>query len=113
MGANSRGWPIWAGSQSGMPCRMTDSVTVSFPSTVDLQSAHYLRCGLLEAVQARPERLVVDMSAVESFDVTAGAVLVGVRRRLQHSGGTMQFINVSQNTRAMLRTIGLHRFLAA
>ena len=63
---------------------MTDSVTVPFPPIVDLRSAHYLRCLLLDVVQGRPERLIVDMSAVESLDVTAGAVLVGVRRRLGH-----------------------------
>lgn len=91
---------------------MTDSVTVPFPPVVDLHSAHYLRCRLLDIVQSRPERLVVDMSAVESLDVTAGAVLVGVRRRLGHSGGTMQFINVSRSTRAMLRNVGLHQLLA-
>jgi anti-anti-sigma factor len=85
-------------------------VTVRFPRAVDVHSAHSLRCRLLDAVRSRPSRLILDMSGVESFDTTAAAVLVGVRRRLRHLGGRVEMVNVDPAVAARLRQLGLARF---
>lgn len=87
------------------------AVTVYLPSTVDIKTAHALRCDLLEALGDQPTRLIVDMSKVCSFDVTAAAVLVGVRRRFWNLGGILELTNVSANTASMLRQLGLARLL--
>jgi anti-anti-sigma regulatory factor len=53
------------------------------------------------------------MSAVESFDVAAAAVLIDVRRRMRRLGGSLQLVNLGPGTRAVLRDCGLARMLAA
>ena len=92
--------------------QLAASCTVRFPPTVDVRSAHALRCLLLHTVQNRRTHLVLDMAAAEALDVTAAAVLVGMHRRLLRGGGRLQLVNVDQKTVDLLRRWGLAPLLA-
>ena len=82
-------------------------VVLNMPAGVDVRTANAVRRHFLDVLQDPPAQLIVDMSAVEAFDVTAGAVLVGIQRRLRHAGGCMRLINLHPTTRSELRHSGL------
>lgn len=87
------------------------TVTVHFPSTVNLQSANTLRCGMLDALRDRPTRLLVDMSEVDDVDVTAVAILIGVCRRLRRLGGRLELVNINARPALQLHQLGLSQLL--
>src|ERR1700749_2102189 len=57
-------------------------VVVSLAGELDLYNASAVREALLECCNERPERLIVDLSAVKFIDSTALGVLIEARTRL-------------------------------
>ena len=99
---------------SPAPARGTASAPVGdvvavFPRLLDVHSAHAYRRHMLEVLRARPTRVIVDLSLVEDLDVVAGALLVGVQRRLTEMGGQLVLVNVPHRANTALRRFGLSR----
>jgi anti-sigma B factor antagonist len=62
--------------------RNGDAVVVRLAGELDLYNAQTVRDALSEVVAERPERLVVDLGAVEFVDSTALGVFVEARAKL-------------------------------
>jgi anti-sigma B factor antagonist len=62
--------------------RNGDTVVVRLAGELDLYNAEAVRQALGEAVAEQPERLVVDLGAVDFLDSTALGVLVEARAKL-------------------------------
>ena len=58
------------------------AIVVHLAGELDLYNAHEVRDALLAACEEEPERLVVDLAAVEFLDSTVLGVLVEVRTRV-------------------------------
>lgn len=59
---------------------------------VDVYTAPRLRERLVEVVEQGARHVVIDLSRVEFLDSTGLGVLVGARRRLLPSGGTVRLV---------------------
>ena len=59
-----------------------DTAVVRLGGELDLYNAERVREGLARALEAQPERLVVDLDRVAFIDSTALSVLIEARRRL-------------------------------
>jgi anti-anti-sigma factor len=62
--------------------RADHRVVVHLAGELDLYNAHQVREALLACCEEQPERLVVDLAAVEFIDSTALGVLVEARSRM-------------------------------
>ena len=62
--------------------RAEGRVVVHLAGELDLYNAHQVREALLACCEEQPERLVVDLAAVEFVDSTALGVLVEARSRM-------------------------------
>ena len=62
--------------------RADDRVVVHLAGELDLYNAHRVREALLACCAEQPDRLVVDLAAVEFIDSTALGVLVEARSRM-------------------------------
>lgn len=89
----------------------TDGATVvRLVGELDLYNAPEVRSALLEAIEQRPERLVVELSRVEFVDSTALGVLVEARSRMEDRRAFM-LAAPGPETRRALELSGLDRHL--
>jgi anti-sigma B factor antagonist len=87
------------------------AVVVHLQGELDLYNAPELRQALSEAVEQQPERLVVDLAAVEFIDSTALAVLVEGRAKLANRRAFLLAAPAAEARRA-LAVSGLDRHLS-
>jgi anti-sigma B factor antagonist len=66
--------------------RNGDAIVVRLAGELDLYNAEVVRQALIEAASGDPDRLVVDLGAVEFLDSTALGVLVEARSKLRDRG---------------------------
>lgn len=85
------------------------SVVVHLAGELDLYNAEEVRGALAEAIASSPERVVVDMAAVEFVDSTALGVLIEARAKLGGSG--LALAAPQLDTRRTLQVSGLDRHL--
>jgi anti-sigma B factor antagonist len=90
--------------------RMSAGILVRLTGELDLYNAEDLRAALAQAIDERPERLVVDLSQVEFLDSTALGVLIEARSRLGRGGLVLASPQIE--TRRALQVSGLDRHLA-
>jgi anti-sigma B factor antagonist len=91
--------------------RLDGVVVVSLAGELDLYNAPALRAALLAEAAAAPDRLVVDLSAVEFVDSTALGVLIETRRRLVDGTG-LRLAAPGLETRRALAISGLDQHFA-
>jgi anti-sigma B factor antagonist len=87
------------------------AVVVRLAGELDLYTAPTVRAGLLAVCAESPERLVVDLSAVEFMDSTALGVLIEARSRLAEKDGFM-LASPRLEARRALQVSGLDRHFA-
>ena len=87
------------------------AVVVHLAGELDLYNAATVRETLLESASARPERLVVDLSAVRFIDSTALGVLIEARTKLPDARAFLLAAPRLETTRA-LSVAGLDRHFA-
>jgi anti-anti-sigma factor len=87
-----------------------DAVVVKLSGELDLSTADMVRGALLEGCARSPERVVVDLSAVEFMDSTTLGVLVDVRARLPN-GCRLVLAAPAREARRALEVTGLDRHL--
>jgi anti-sigma B factor antagonist len=88
--------------------RRNGSVVVSLAGELDLYNAPALRTALLAECATAPDRLVVDLAAVEFVDSTALGVLIEARRRLGRDDGFL-LASPGMETRRALKISGLDK----
>lgn len=86
-----------------------DSATViHLAGELDLHNANVVRGALLDAVDGKPQRLVVDLGAVRFIDSTALGVLIEARTRLENRHAFL-LAAPGLETRRALEVSGLDR----
>jgi anti-anti-sigma factor len=88
--------------------RNGQAVIVRLAGELDLYNAHEVREALLEECAADPERLVVDLSAVEFIDSTALGVLIEARSKMPNRRAFL-LAAPAVETRRALEISGLDR----
>jgi anti-sigma B factor antagonist len=91
--------------------RQEGAVILRLQGELDLYNAHELRQALVDAAGDAPDRLIVDLEAVEFVDSTALGVLVEGRARLANRRAFMLAAPAAETRRA-LEVSGLDRHLA-
>lgn len=91
--------------------RRDRAVIVRLQGELDLYNAHEVRQALADAAEEAPERLIVDLAAVEFVDSTALGVLVEGRARLANRRGFLIAAPAAEARRA-LEVSGLDRHLS-
>ena len=84
------------------------AIVVSLAGELDLYNAGEVREALLECVEEKPERLVVDLAGVRFIDSTALGVLIEARTRLANRKGFL-LAEPGLETRRALEISGLDR----
>jgi anti-sigma B factor antagonist len=87
-----------------------DGLVVRLAGDLDLYNVEQVKAALAATVDRRPERLVVDLEAVEFMDSTALAALVEARRA--HGAG-FRLAAAQPEVRRALEVSGLDRHLDA
>ncbi|MFL5955468.1 MAG: STAS domain-containing protein [Gaiellaceae bacterium] len=85
------------------------SVIVRLGGELDLYNADDIRRALAQAIDSRPEKIVVDMAKVEFVDSTALGVLIEARSKLGRPG--LMLAAPQLETRRTLQVSGLDRHL--
>ena len=88
--------------------RRDDAVVVSLAGELDLYNAEEIRSGLLEACEADPGVLVVDLEEVRFIDSTALGVLIETRSKMTDPDG-FRLAAPGVETRRALEVSGLDR----
>jgi anti-sigma B factor antagonist len=88
--------------------RRDGAVVVSLAGELDLYNAEEARAALLEACDAEPAVLVVDLEEVRFIDSTALGVLIEARSRMADRGG-FRLAAPGLETRRALEVSGLDR----
>jgi anti-sigma B factor antagonist len=95
----------------------TNGVTVVRPAgaRVDLQVAGEFRTALLELIERRHHRLVIDLSDVHFVDSSGLGALVSALKTLKllKSDGDVRLANVQPPVVALLEIIRLHRVFSS
>jgi anti-anti-sigma factor len=86
-----------------------DCIVVRLAGELDLYNADEVRRALTDAIAAEPQRVVVDMTAVEFVDSTALGVLIEARSKLGRDG--LALAAPQLDTRRTLQVSGLDRHL--
>jgi anti-anti-sigma factor len=95
-----------------LSARMAGGIAIArLSGELAIASSPVLRDELLGLLRRGSSRLVLDLSAVTSCDVSGLAVLVGTSHRAQQLGGSLRLAALSPPAEAVLRTTGLHRHL--
>lgn len=89
---------------------MTDesgTTTLDLDGEIDILTVERMRVALGEAVDARPRRIVVDMSAVSFIDSTGLGALISGFQRARDNGIDFRLANPSVPVRQILVLSGL------
>lgn len=88
-------------------------VRLSVRGRIDLETAQPLLIALCEAASPGTTRVDLDLSAVDYFDSAGGAVLLGLRQRLDEIGATLQLTRSTPAIDGLLSLIDVDRLLAS
>lgn len=78
---------------------------------VDVSNASVLRSSVDAALEARPEKLEVDLAEVGYIDSTGIGVLVGASHRAEEQQMAFEVTNPQRNVRRVLGLLGVERAL--
>jgi len=87
-----------------------DGPVVTLAGEVDLRSSPQLREALLEILEQRPARLVIDLSGVEYMDSSGVGTMVEVKRRVERDGGRIILAGLQPRVRSVFEITQLDRF---
>lgn len=83
---------------------------VSIRGEVTLRSVPELHAALLEVVQRRPERLILDLSEVPYMDSSGIGTLVEIKRRLEKQHGQLVLAALQPRVRGLFEITRLVQF---
>ncbi|MBA2430654.1 MAG: STAS domain-containing protein [Chthoniobacterales bacterium] len=77
---------------------------------IDLHVSPELRASLLEIIDQKPKRLVVDLSRVPYVDSSGLAVLILAMQSLEHQGGRFMLAGAQEGVRIILESAKLDQY---
>jgi anti-sigma B factor antagonist len=77
---------------------------------IDLRSAPALRAHLLEALDDRPARVILDLSAVEYVDSSGVGTMVDFKRRIDKLGAVVLLVGLQERVRSVFEITRLDKF---
>ena len=77
---------------------------------LDLHVSPEVRAALREIIDAKPKRLVIDLSRVPYVDSSGLAVLIGAKQELEAEGGTFVLAGAQQAVRTILESARLDQY---
>lgn len=88
-----------------------DSANVFTPEgAIDLHVSPEMRASLYALIDAKPKRLVVDLSRVPYVDSSGIAVLIGAMQSLELEGGTFMLAGAQEAVRMILESARLDQY---
>lgn len=81
-----------------------------FDGEVDLRSAPDFHAQLQEAVEAAPQRLILDLSGVRYMDSAAVGAVVDIKRRLDRAKKSLVLVGLQPRVRSIFEITRLDRF---
>ena len=82
----------------------------SHDGAIDLHVSPEVRAALREIIDAKPKRLVVDLSRVPYVDSSGLAVLIGAKQELEADGGAFVLAGAQQAVRTILESARLDQY---
>lgn len=82
----------------------------SHEGALDLHVSPEVRAALRDLIDAKPKRLVVDLSRVPYVDSSGLAVLIGAKQDLENAGGTFLLAGAQQAVRTILESARLDQY---
>ena len=92
-----------------MPRRSQPEV-FSPKGAIDLHVSPELRASLLEVIDGKPKRLVVDLSRVPYVDSSGIAVLILAKQTLEQQGGRFMLAGAQEPVRIILESARLDQY---
>ncbi len=92
------------------PLQTGDGVLVAVRGEIDFNRSPELHEALLELIQHKPRRLVLDLSGVSYIDSSGVGTLVDAQRRLSRAGGKVVLAGLQDRVRGVLEITGLDQF---
>ncbi|MEU4510821.1 STAS domain-containing protein [Nonomuraea wenchangensis] len=80
---------------------------VAVTGEIDLYTAPHLQSEFTRLLQEGPNRVVIDMSAVDFCDSTGMNVLLSALKRMKEQGGTLEVASPRPAVRKILQVTGL------
>jgi anti-sigma B factor antagonist len=77
---------------------------------IDLHVSPEMRASLREIIDAKPKRLVVDLSRVPYIDSSGLAVLIGALQSLELDGGVFLLAGAQETVQAILESARLDKY---
>ena len=77
---------------------------------IDLHVSPELRASLLQIIDQKPKRLVVDLTRVPYVDSSGIAVLILAMQSLEHEGGRFMLAGAQDTVRTILETARLDQY---
>ena len=77
---------------------------------VDLRTSPQLRRQLLQLLEQRPQRLVVDLSQVGYMDSSGVGTMVEIKRRIERDGGEVILSGLQTRVRSIFEITQLDKF---
>ncbi len=90
--------------------RRTSPEVFSPKGAIDLHVSPQLRASLLEVVDRKPKRLVVDLSGVPYVDSSGIAVLILAKQTLDEHGGRFMLAGAQEPVRIILESARLDQY---
>lgn len=87
-----------------------DVPVVHLVGEIDLQTSPELRTTLLQWVERRPRRLILDLAGVSYVDSSGVGTFVDLKRKLERVGGRVVLVGLQQRVRSVFEITRLDRF---
>ncbi len=79
---------------------------------IDLRSSPELREALIQTLEARPQRLTLDLSDVPYMDSSGVGTLVETKRLIEKQGGQIELTGLQPRVKSVFEITQLDRFFA-
>ncbi len=87
-----------------------DAPRVTLSGEVDLRTSPALRTQLLDLIERRPKRLIVDLSEVQYMDSSGVGTLVEIKRHTDRKNVRMVLVNPQARVRSLFEITRLEKF---
>lgn len=83
---------------------------VTLAGEIDLRTSPTLHARLLEEVESRPQRIILDLSGVTYVDSSGVGTMVDVKRQTERRGGKMALVGLQSRVKAVFEVTRLDNF---
>ena len=83
---------------------------VQLHGEIDLRTSPGLRERLLEVLERRPERVILDLTGVQYMDSSGVGTVVELKRRLERAGGRIVLVGLQPRVRSVFEITKLDKF---